>query len=306
MTNEQLIEKIKQGSTSYMEELYSQNLPLIRKFISPFVNDRQEMEDCMQEAYFGLSDAVQRYDADSEIKFMTFARWYIIHAVQHYLYNSSLIRLPQHQQEKISKYKKAVATIFNHGEKPTKEAIEKKTGISPKEQDIIVNLIKGTKSLDKELETSEGDTISILDMLPSGENLEENTVDTFYKNNMHSEIWAAVHDNLSEREEYIIIQSIIYNASLRQIADKTNVSYEYVRKTKAKAIRHLRIRCKRLLEGYAETECILYRGGFETFRHHQESNVERIVDRRLELEEKYNRIMQEHERIFAQKIKRRI
>ncbi len=292
MTNEQLIEKIKQGSTSYMEELYTQNLPLIRKFISPFVHDIQEMEDCLQEAYFGLSDAVQRYDADSETKFMIFAKWYIIRAVQNYLYNSTLIRIPQNQHEKILKYKKAAASILGNGETPTKEAIEKLTGIPPTEQDIIINLIKGTKSLDAEIETSDGDTLSMLDILPSGENIEESTIDEFYKNNMQSEIWAAVHDNLSEREEYIIIQSIICNVNLRQIANNMNLSYDNVRQTKAKALRHLRIRCKGLLESYAETECILYRGGLEAFRLHQESNVERIGDRRLELEEKCKRIMQ--------------
>ncbi len=299
MTNEQLVEKIKKGSTSCMEKLYTQNLPLIRKFISPFVCDNQEMEDCLQEAYFGLADAVQRYDADSEVKFMTFSRWYIVRAVQNYLYNSTLIRIPQNQHEKILKYKKAAASIFENGEKPTKEAIEKLTGLSPKEQDIIISLIKGVKSLDTEIETSEGDSFSMLDLLPSEENIEENAVDAFYKNNMQSEIWAAVHDNLSEREEYIIIQSIICNASLRQIANNMDIAYENARQTKAKALRHLRIRCKVLLESYAETECILYRRGFETFRHRQESNVERVVDARLELEEKYKKIMQEHEKIFA-------
>ncbi len=292
MTNEQLVKKIKQGSDSCMEELYTQNLPLICKFISPFVNDIQEMEDCLQETYFGLVDAVQRYEADSETKFMTFARWYIVLAVQNYLYNSALIRIPQNQHEKIFKYKKAVEYILGNGEKPTKEAIEKLTGLSSKEQDMIINLIKGMKSLDAEIETSEGDSLSMLDILPSGENIEENIVDSFYKDNMRSEVWDAVHDNLSEREEYIIIQSIICNASLRQIANNMDITYDNVRQTKAKALRHLRVRCKRLLENYAETECILYRGGFEAFRLHQESNVERIVDRRLELEEKYKRIMQ--------------
>lgn len=306
MTNEQLVEKIKQGFSSYGEKLYTQNLPLIRKFIAPFVYDGQEMEDCLHEAYFGLMDAVQRYDADAETKFMTFAKWYIVRAVQSYLYNSTLIRIPQNQQEKIFKYKKAAASIFENGEKPTKEAIEKLTGISSKEQDIIINLIKGTKSLDTEIETSEGDTFSMLDILPSDENIEENAVDTFYKDNMQSEIWAAVHDNLSEREEYIIVQSILYNVNLRQIANNMNIPYENVRQTKSKALHHLRVRCRRLLEGYADTECILYRGGFETYRLHQESNVERIVDRRLELEEKYKRIMQEHEKIFAERTKRRV
>ncbi len=97
MTNEQLVEKIKQGSASYMEKLYTQNLPLIRKFIAPYICDNQEMEDCLHEAYFGLVDAVQRYDADAETKFMTFAKWYIVRAVQNYLYNSTLIRIPQNQ-----------------------------------------------------------------------------------------------------------------------------------------------------------------------------------------------------------------
>ena len=42
------------------------NLPLLRKFIKPYINYEPE-EDLMQEAYFGLLEAIKHYGTSKNV-----------------------------------------------------------------------------------------------------------------------------------------------------------------------------------------------------------------------------------------------
>ena len=74
MTNEQIVQQIQNGSdvTDNMRMLYEQNLPLIRKIVKPYTT-YEDMEDLLQEAYFGLLQAVQHYKMGENTLFMTYA-----------------------------------------------------------------------------------------------------------------------------------------------------------------------------------------------------------------------------------------
>lgn len=63
MTNEELVEKIQAGEDvqTNMGLLYQQNQPLIYKFALPY-SEMMDINDLMQEAYFGLVKAVEKYD----------------------------------------------------------------------------------------------------------------------------------------------------------------------------------------------------------------------------------------------------
>lgn len=80
MTNEALVERIKNGYsvTNNMQLLYEKNLTLIKKYIKPYTV-YEPMEDCLQEAYFGLWEAVKRYETSENVLFMTYAMYWISH-----------------------------------------------------------------------------------------------------------------------------------------------------------------------------------------------------------------------------------
>ena len=88
MTNEQIVEQIRKGVsvTDNMERLYMDNLPLIKKFIKPYMNYEPE-EDLLQEAYFGLLKAIQHYEPSENVLFMTYASYWIRRQVQNYIQN---------------------------------------------------------------------------------------------------------------------------------------------------------------------------------------------------------------------------
>ncbi len=107
MTNEQIVSEIRNGYsvTDYMQLLYESNLPLIKKFIRPYTA-YEAMEDLLQESYFGLWEAVQHYETSANVRFMTYAEYWIRQFVQWYLEKcGSTVRIPSHTRQKIARYK---------------------------------------------------------------------------------------------------------------------------------------------------------------------------------------------------------
>ena len=102
MSNEELVERIRNGYhvTENMQVLYENNLPLIKKFIKPYAYYESE-EDLLQEAYFGLWEAVRHYESSENVLFMTYARYWIKQSIQRYMENSgSILRISAHTGRK--------------------------------------------------------------------------------------------------------------------------------------------------------------------------------------------------------------
>lgn len=85
MTNEELVALIQAGDhvQDNMGQLYQQNREFIVKIALPY-SKSVELEDLVQEAYFGLEKAVQRYDPTTGFKFLTYAEDCIRGTIQRY------------------------------------------------------------------------------------------------------------------------------------------------------------------------------------------------------------------------------
>lgn len=113
MTNEQIVSEIRNGYsvTDHMQLLYENNQPLIRKFIRPYTAHECEA-DLLQESYFGLWEAVQHYETSKNVRFMTYAEYWIKQSVQRYLENcGSTVRIPAHTRLKMSRLRRATSQL---------------------------------------------------------------------------------------------------------------------------------------------------------------------------------------------------
>ena len=104
-SNEELCRKIQAGENANMNFglLYLQNTALIKKVALRYAGV-EELEDLIQESYFGLLKAAQLYDESLGFKFTSYAPYWIRNAIESYLENNSLIRLPPHRREKMQEY----------------------------------------------------------------------------------------------------------------------------------------------------------------------------------------------------------
>ncbi len=176
MTNEQIVSEIRNGYsvTDNMQLLYESNLPLIKKFIKPYAA-YEPVEDLVQESYFGLWEAVQHYETSANVRFMSYAEYWIRQSVQRYLEKCGfVVRIPSHTRQKTALYKKTVQELEQELSRiPTGKEIADRMGISV---GLLPNLeiqIQGVASLDTPL--TDDDNLTLADTVQVDFSLENDT-----------------------------------------------------------------------------------------------------------------------------------
>ena len=290
-SNEELVREIRAGhnKTKNMELLYSQNLPLIRQFIKPFIYYEPE-PDLLQQAYCGLWEAVQRYESSENALFMTYAQFWIQQDIRRYLENcGSIIRIPPHNRQKVIRYKKLIRDYErDHGREPTDQEAAACLGVSEDEIQKVRIYSQNVASLDAPLKNTDGEELSLADTIADRLNMEEDTVDRLHEEAIQTELWNIVSKYADQQQDKVIRLYFRDGKTLSEIAEETGVSLERVRQIKAAGLRQLR-RHKALNEIKQKCEVVeasLFRTSFASFKH-RGSSVESVVMRLEGLEEEY-------------------
>ena len=290
LSNEELVERIRSGRkvSENMETLYKNNLPLIRQFIRPFIYFEPE-QDLLQQAYIGLWTATTHYENSENVKFMTYAKFWILQDIRRYLENSgSLIRIPSHKRQEIIKYKQFIRDFMGkQGRTPTTEEITDFLGVSKKEVQNIQMYSKSIESLDRPL-TSDDEDFTVGDTVADGSDMEQDIVDRLHDEAVSRELWDIVQTYTDDMQGQVIRAYFHDGKSLTEIAREYGVSMERIRQVKATGLRKLR-RHKALNEIKQKCEVVeasLFRTSFASFKH-RGSSVESVVMRLEGLEEEY-------------------
>ncbi len=291
MTNEQIVSEIRNGYsvTDYMQLLYESNLPLIKKFIKPYAA-YEPMEDLLQESYFGLWEAVQHYESSANVRFMTYAEYWIKQSVQRYLEKcGSMVRIPSHTRQRIGRYKKTVQELEQElGRVPTDNEIADKMRISVGLLPELRIQMQGIASLDTPL--ADDNSLTLSDTIQADFSLEDETIGKMYAEHSKSQLWGIVERFTSNRENSIIKEIFINNRTMAAVARELGITIDRIRQIKEKGLRRLRIgRAKReLLEKFDIVESGIYRNSMNKFNEQGfTSTVEYITLRRAELQAEY-------------------
>ena len=133
MTNEQLAARIRAGEAvgENMAQLYDQVKDFIRSVAWKY-KGLGELEDLEQEGFLALYDAIDHYEADQGVKFLSYAEYWIRQRMQRYLQvNGSCLRLPVNRQEAISRYKRFCLSFqLEHGRGPSEAEIGRELWLS--------------------------------------------------------------------------------------------------------------------------------------------------------------------------------
>lgn len=294
MSNEELVERIRNGDhvTEHMQELYENNLPLIRQFIKPYTNYAEE-QDLLQETYFGLHEAVWRYEPSKGVLFMTYAQYWIQHKIRQYIeHNGSVIRIPTAHRQKIARYQKTVQEFEKtYGRLPTDEEAAEYSMLPIADIQTAKFYMQEVISLDAPLKSD--DEWSLADTVADKRSLENDTVDKIYVEYQKSELWAIVEKYTDKKQEQVIRQYYKEGKTLAQIARDTGMGLDETKQYKEKGLQRLRTgkAGRELREKLEIAEASAYRSGFRRFKEHGDSVVERIAIRQVELEERYKNIV---------------
>ncbi len=305
MTNEQIVSEIRNGYsvTDYMQLLYEGNLPLIKKFIKPYAA-YEPMEDLLQESYFGLWEAVQHYETSANVRFMTYAEYWIKQSVQRYLEKcGSAVRIPSHTRQKIARYKKTVQELEQElGRAPTDNEIADKMRVSVRLLPELKIQMQGVASLDTPL--ADDNSLTLADTIQADFSLEDETIDKIYAEHSKSRLWGIVERYTTDRENSIIKEIFINNRTMAAVAREQGITIDRIRQIKEKGLRRLRIgKAKReLLEKFDIVEARAYRNSMNKFNEHGfTSTVEYIALRRAELQAEYEKHKRQVEIMLEQR-----
>lgn len=283
MSNEELVKEIREGinASGNMELLYTRNYGYIAK-IAKHYTGYGEYEDLVQEAYFGLYEAVRHYEVSSNVKFMTFAAYWIKQAIVRYIeYTGSIIRIPSHMINKINRYDRVRKEYLKAaGREPDNEELMKALEIGfegLKRVKAVYSAYKHIESLESEIKGIEDCNLG--DAIPSGEDIESDAVDRIIRLDMKSSLWEMIKSRLTDEEYQVCCCLYINNMSSREAGEATGNTLSRVESLKASSHRKLRnggVR-KMLAERYEIAIQTAYRGSVGSFRNTWSSSTERAV-----------------------------
>lgn len=117
----ELFARTRQGDERAREELVERYLPLARRLARRYQRSEEPLEDLTQVASLGLLKAVDRYDAERETAFSSFAVPTILGELRrHFRDRTWSVRVPRELQELALRVDKTVSALSSeHGRAPT-------------------------------------------------------------------------------------------------------------------------------------------------------------------------------------------
>ena len=293
MNNEQLVSRIVAGDNEAenMLQLWRQNKGFIATIARRY-SAGAEMEDLEQEGYIALCEAVQHYDSDRGMSFISYAAFWIKRRMRICADNSRTVRLSFNAGDEVRQYQKIMREYRQeYGCDPSDRELCGFLYVSREKLDQIRKAAQmgNIRSLDEPVQGMDGD-ISIGDTVASGEDMEEDTIREIDKERIKRELWLAV-DHLPGKQPEVI--RAIYQDGLtrKKAGERAGVSMHKARDIEYKAMRILRQphRCKKFRAYFEEylSAAPIHHVGVSSFQTTWTSEVEREALRWAEEELEY-------------------
>ena len=243
ISNEQFVARIQAGENEAenMLQLWQQNRGFIATVARKYTS-LAEMEDLEQEGYIGLCEAVRHYEPDKGMKFISYAAFWIRQAMRRYVDNcGAVVRLPSNMVDWIRAYKRAAGQYKQaYGEWPSDAALCWLLDVSHKKLQEIQQAARmgDMGSLDAPLETEDGE-MSVMDVVFSGEDLEEDACRRLDREKLERTVWLVV-DQLPGDQPAVLRMIYLGGMNRRQAGEKLGMSLSKARHTELKALRTFR------------------------------------------------------------------
>lgn len=235
---------IKEGTPEEKEKatdkLVQANLRLVVSIAKKYIGQGVLFMDLVQEGSLGLIKAAEKFDYTRNLKFSTYATWWIKQTIIRAISNHSrTIRIPVHMLEKIRRYKRACNEICrNSNLQGGEETISKLSGLDTKKIEEVKHALK-TEPIS--LDTLVTEDLCIQDYVEDTTYVspENNT-----QNILQEEDVIKLISVLDKREQEIIKRRFGINheepKTLEQIGNVMGFSKERIRQIENLAIQKLR------------------------------------------------------------------
>jgi RNA polymerase primary sigma factor len=235
----ELSRRIQKGDELARQELIEANLRLVVKIAKAYASHDVAFIDIVQEGNLGLIKAASKYDYRKNVRFSTYAAWWIKQAIVRALSNKRrTIRLPHRKEEALKKIQKSYYTLNQEfGRKPTIDEISKDLRMAEEDVAAILNISGAVASLDSEINDDSGNLLDLCEDYsfdPDRELMEKSLKEETMK----------FLEHLMEKEKEILMYRFSFYGgrkyTLKKIGQELGISPETVRQIEMRAIRKLR------------------------------------------------------------------
>jgi RNA polymerase primary sigma factor len=233
-------DRIQQGSKEALQRLVEANLRFVVSFAKKYRGCGLSFLDLINEGNIGLIEAAKRFNPKKNVKFITYAVWWVRQAIVHALSDhSGAFRLPQKQANLLYRIGKTISQLTLELERnPTAEEIARKLEIEVQE---VTNLLQVTDKnvslstvIDEEHEFHLSDKLE-QEQIPSAD-------EALLRDSLKGHL-AACLDELDPKEEKVLRLRFGLDEeepkTLKEIGEMMGLSRERIRQIEAQALEKL-------------------------------------------------------------------
>ncbi len=235
--------KAKEGDKEALKKLIEGNLRFVVNVAKNFMGWGVPLTDLIAAGNLGLIEAAKRFDPEREVKFISYAVWWIRQAIMQTIFQQTgAVRIPVKESLFISKVRETYEKLKEKLDRePTPEEIAKEVDASVKKVKNALQVVRMPYSLDMPL-GQEGEDLTLLDILSKKgtEDVEKNLIEESLHKQLNSML-----NILDEREKAIIEHRFGLNGeepkTLTEVGDLLGISRERVRQIEQRALKKLRV-----------------------------------------------------------------
>ena len=232
-----------------LHKITTAHMRLVISMASKFRNFGLPMSDLVQEGHVGLLEAAARFEPEREVRFSTYATWWIRASMQDYiLRNWSIVRGGTSSSQKALFFNlrrlRARLAQTGSGKSPTEmyRQISESLGVPEKDVELMDSRLSGPDTSLSAPVADDESSASRMDFLVDERPLQDELVETVIDEQRRS---AWLHDALgvlNDREKSIIQQRRLSEdgATLESLGDQLGISKERVRQIENRALEKLR------------------------------------------------------------------
>ncbi len=237
----ELARRAKKGDKEALKKLVEGNLRFVVNVAKNFMGWGVPLTDLIAAGNLGLIEAAKRFDPDRDVKFISYAVWWIRQAIMQTIFQQTgAVRIPVKESLFISKVKETYEKLKEKLKRePTIEEIAKEVDASPKKVRNALQVVRMPYSLDKPL--GEEEDLTLLDLISKKgtEDVEKDIVEE----SLHKELNKLLNA-LDERERAIIEYRFGLKGeepkTLTEVGEILGISRERVRQLEQRALKKLR------------------------------------------------------------------
>ena len=236
-----LAQRIRQGDEEALDTLVRSNLRFVVSVAKKYQNQGVSLADLINEGNLGLIRAAHKFDESRNIKFISYAVWWIRQAILQALAEQSrIVRVPLNRAGALHRISKRTSTLQQElGRDPTAGEVAEGMDLEVEEVERTMAISQTHLSLDSTM--SAGEENRLLDYLP--DSLDRGS-DAEAMDHALTESITTVFKSLREREVRILRLYFGLDSSepltLEEIGEMLGITRERVRQIKERALVQLR------------------------------------------------------------------